>query len=166
MTESAAKKEQEHQQQLAQIQEQWSDSVKEIRRGHTILQAATAGRHDALSAQVLALVQAISALTVSVEDMATRRAQEQLLQPAAIPMKKPEESKMVVQTSGGQLRMDHSSTVPDLGASSPATGEEQESDIRLKIFAGVARKLRQSGISWTMQGCLPAEGVELELEGQ
>jgi hypothetical protein len=69
MMETAAKREQEHQQQLDQIQGQWSESVKEIHRGHTMLQNATVRRQDELSAQVLALVQAISALTVSVEDM-------------------------------------------------------------------------------------------------
>jgi hypothetical protein len=100
--------------------------------------------YDALSAQLLALVQAVSALTASADDLATRRAQEQLLQPAArtIEVKKPEENKMVVQTSGGQLRMYHSSSVSDLGT----TGEEQKSDrIKLEIFARVciARKLRQ-----------------------
>jgi hypothetical protein len=57
------------QQQLDQIQEQWSESVKEIHRGHTMQQNATVRRQDELSAQVLALVQAISALTAGVEDM-------------------------------------------------------------------------------------------------
>jgi hypothetical protein len=118
MTETAAKREQEHQQQLDQIQEQWSESVKEIHRGHTMLQAATVCRQDELSAQVLALVQAISTLTVSVEDMATHRVQEQLLQPAAraIEARKPDENEMLVQTSGEQLHVDHRPSMSDLEA--------------------------------------------------
>jgi hypothetical protein len=140
MTESAAQKEREHQQQIAQFQlEQWSNSAKEIHRGHTVLRTATVRRHDALSAQVLALVQAVSALTVSADDLATRRAQEQLLQPAARTMevKKPEQNKMVVQMSGGQLRMDHSSLVSDLGI----TGGERKSDrIKIEILAQVVHK--------------------------
>jgi hypothetical protein len=46
MTETAAKREQEHQQQLDHIQEQWSESVKEIHRGHTMPQDATVRRQD------------------------------------------------------------------------------------------------------------------------
>jgi hypothetical protein len=145
MTETAAKREQGHQQQLDQIQEQWSESVKEIHRGHTMLQAATARRQDELSAQVLALVQAISTPTVSVEDMqqdVIHKVQEQLLRPAAraIDAKRPEENKVLVQTSGEQLQVDHRPSMSDL----EAKGKEQESvRIKLKAFARVARKLHQ-----------------------
>ena len=87
MTETAAKREQEHQQQLDQIQEQWRESVKEIHRGQNMLQRATVRRQDELGEQVLDLVHAISALTASVEDMqqdVIHQVHEQLLsQPAA-----------------------------------------------------------------------------------
>jgi hypothetical protein len=145
MTETAAKREQERQQQLGQIQEQWSESAKEIHRGHTMLQNATVRRQDELSAQVLALVQAISALTVSVEGMqqdVIHRVQEQLLRPAprSIEAKKLEENEMLVQTSREQLHMDHRPLTSDL----EAKGKEQESiRIKLKAFARVARKLHQ-----------------------
>jgi hypothetical protein len=145
MTETAAKREQEHQQQLDQIQEQWSASVKEIHRGHTMLQNATVRRQDELSAQVLALVQAISTLTVSVEDMqqdVIHKVQEQLLRPAsrAIEAKRPEENEVLVQTSGEQLQVDHRPSMSDL----EAKGKEQESvRIKLGAFARVARKLHQ-----------------------
>jgi hypothetical protein len=142
MTETAAKREQEHQQQLDQIQEQWSESVKEIHRGHTMLQAATVCRQDELSAQVLALVQAISTLTVSVEDMATHRVQEQLLQPAAraIEARKPDENEMLVQTSGEQLHVDHRPSMSDLEA-----GDREQESVRAKLeaFARVSRRLQQ-----------------------
>jgi hypothetical protein len=50
------------------------------------------------------LVQAISTLTASAEDMAAHRVQEQLLRPAAraIEAKKPEESEMLVQSDVGR----------------------------------------------------------------
>jgi hypothetical protein len=107
-----------------------------------MLQAATARRQDELSAQVLALVQAISTLTVGVEDMATHRVQEQLLRPAAraIEARKPDENEMLVQTSGEQLHVDHRPSVSDLEASDR---EQESARVKLEAFARVSRKLQQ-----------------------